>query len=76
MPAGNTIIRKMVFSGHPFVSIVPSPGVVLPEHSELIYETQMIVWYRGMALTRQTGASSSQAGKFNNLGESGLLAGS
>lgn len=26
MPAGNTIIRKMVFSGHPFVSIVPFPS--------------------------------------------------
>lgn len=23
MPAGNTIIQKMVFSGHPFVFIVP-----------------------------------------------------
>lgn len=31
MPAGNTIIRKMVFSGHPFVSIVPflRPDVLL-----------------------------------------------
>jgi len=27
----------------------------------------MMVWYRETALTRQTGASSSQAGKFNNL---------
>lgn len=31
MPAGNTIIRKMVFSGHPFVSIAPClwPDVLL-----------------------------------------------